>query len=180
MLSSLPALCWSTIPKSCNNSILLYGTYISATQIIYEAYCSPVAEDVPLIFSTVQLYAPKMSLTDWAMVSTVWYVPVVVLVTTCVCWYVALVVNIAPFFLQVTVVTGPPVEVQVRDLVVSLYTSVVAVGVPKTPKYHAVDLVFPDVAEFSFLVRLLRIAWITGQVCVEETPQLILYSKKIW
>ena len=45
-----------------------------------------------------------------------------------------------------------------RDLVVSLYTSVVAVGVPKTPKYHAVDLVFPDVAEFSFLVRLLRIA----------------------
>jgi len=83
---------------------------------------------------------------------------VVVSVTTCVCWYVALIVNIAPFFLQVTVVTGPPVEVQVRDLVVSLYTSVVAVGVPKTQKYHAVDLVFPDVAEFSFLVGLLRLA----------------------
>ena len=29
-------------------------------------------------------------------------------------------------------VAGPPVEVQVRDLAASLYTSVVAVGVPKT------------------------------------------------
>jgi len=108
----------------------------------YEAYCSPVvliAADVPLVFPTVQLYLPEMSLTNWVMVSTVSYVPVVVLVTTFVCWYVALVFNIAPFFLQVTVVAGPPVEVQVRDLVVSLYTSVVAVGVPKTQKYHAVD-----------------------------------------
>jgi len=42
------------------------------------------------------------------------------------------VVIIAPSFLQVTVVAGPPVEVQVRDLVVSLYTSVVVVGVPET------------------------------------------------
>ena len=31
-----------------------------------------------------------------------------------------------------TVVAGPPVEVQVRDLVVSSYTSVVAVGTPET------------------------------------------------
>jgi len=38
----------------------------------------------------------------------------------------------APFFLQVTVVAGPPVEVQVRDLVVSLYASMIAVGAPET------------------------------------------------
>ena len=66
------------------------------------------------------------------MVSTVSYVPVIVLATTCVCWYIALIAIISPLFLQVTFVAGPPVEVQVRDLVVSLYTSVVAVGVPET------------------------------------------------
>jgi len=74
---------------------------------------------------------PDMSVTDWEMVSTVSYVPVEELVTTCVCWYVALIVNTVPFFLQVTVVAGPPVEVQVRDLVVSLYVSMVAVGAPE-------------------------------------------------
>ena len=41
----------------------------------------------------------------------------------------------APFFLQVTVVAGPPVEVQVRDLLVSLYPSVVTVGVPETENH---------------------------------------------
>ena len=87
-----------------------------------------------LVFPTVQLYLPKTLLTDWVMLSTVLYVPVVVLVTTFVCWYVALRVITAPSFLQVTVVAGPPVEVQVRDLVVPLYTSVVAVGVPATKK----------------------------------------------
>ena len=79
-----------------------------------------IAADVPLVFPTVQLYVPKMSVTLWSMVSTVSYVPVVVSVTTCVCWYVALTAITAPFFLQVTVVAGPPMEVQVRDLVVSL------------------------------------------------------------
>jgi len=78
----------------------------------------------------VQLYLPDMSVTDWEMVSTVSYVPVEELVTTCVCWYVALIVITAPFFLQVTVVAGPPVEVQVKDRVVSLYINVVEVGVP--------------------------------------------------
>ena len=73
------------------------------------------------------------------MVSTASYVPVVVSVTTCVCWYAALIAIIAPSFLQVTVVAGPPVEVQVRDLVLSLYTSAVVVGVPITQKYHAVE-----------------------------------------
>ena len=98
---------------------------------------SPVTSieaDVPLAFPTVQLYLPEMSLTDWAIMSTVSYVPVTGSVTTCVCWYVALIVIIAPSFLQVTSVAGPPVEVQVRDLVVSPYTSVVAVGVPTITK----------------------------------------------
>ena len=90
-----------------------------------------IAADVPLLFPTVQLYIPNMSVTDWAMVSTVSYPPVAALVTTCVCWYSPLMVIMTPSFLQVTVVAGPPVEVQVRDLVVSLYTSVVAVGVPE-------------------------------------------------
>ena len=68
------------------------------------------------------------------MESTVSYVPVVVLVTTCVCWYVALVVIITPLFLQVTVVAGPPVDVQVRELVVSLYTNMAAVTAPERKK----------------------------------------------
>ena len=72
-----------------------------------------------------------MSATDWVMVSTFSYSPVTVLVTTCVCWYVVLMVIMDPSFLQVTVVAGPPVEVQVRDLAVPLYSSVVAVGVPE-------------------------------------------------
>ena len=114
-----------------------------------------IAADVPLAFPTVQLYMPEMSLTDWGMVSTVSYVPVVVLVTTCVLLYVAFLVITAPSFIQVTVVAGPPVEVQVRDLVVSLYTSEVALGVPKTQKYYAVDFIssgIVEVAEFALLV----------------------------
>ena len=79
----------------------------------------------------VQLYLPKISVTDWAMVSTVSYSPVTVSVTACVCWYSPLMVIMTPSFLQVTVVAGPPVEVQVRDLAASLYSSVVAVGAPK-------------------------------------------------
>ena len=59
------------------------------------------------------------------------YVPVTGSVTPCVCWYVALIVITTPFLLQVTVVAGPPVEVQVKDLVVSLYTNEVAVGTPE-------------------------------------------------
>ena len=97
-----------------------------------------IAADVPLLFPTVQLYVLKMSVTDWAMVSTVSYSPVTVSVTTCVCWYVALMVILTPSFLQVTVVAGPPVEVQVRDLAVALYSSVVAVGVPES-KYNIME-----------------------------------------
>jgi len=100
-----------------------------------------IAADVPLVFPTVQLYLPEMSLTDWVMVSTVSYVPVVVSVTTCVCWYVTLLVITPPSFLQATVVAGPPVDVQVRDLVVSLNTSAVVVGLPTTQKYHAVEFI---------------------------------------
>jgi len=99
-----------------------------------------ITADVPLVFPTVQLYLPEMSLTDWVMKSTVSYVPVVVSVTTCVCWYVALIVITPPSFLQVTVVAGPPVEMQVSDLAVSLYTSAVVVGLPTTQKYHAENL----------------------------------------
>jgi len=92
-----------------------------------------IAADVPLVFTTVQLYVPKMSVTLWAMLSTVSYVPVPVSVTTCFCWYIVPSIAIlAPSFFQVIVVAGPPVEVQVRDLVVSLYTSVVTVGTPET------------------------------------------------
>ena len=96
--------------------------------------CRPVvspAGELPLLFSTVHLYLPKIAVTDWAIVSTVSYSPVTVLVTACVCWYVVLMAIVDPSFVQVTVVAGPPVEVQVRDLVVSLYSSVVAVGAPK-------------------------------------------------
>ena len=114
---------------------------------------SPVTSieaDVPLAFSTVQLYLPEMSLTDWAMVSTVSYVPVTGSVTTCVCWYVALIVITAPSFLQVTVVAGPPVEVQVRDLVVSPYTSVVAVGVPTITKIASRRIIMMKVVKYRF------------------------------
>ena len=96
----------------------------------------PSIADVPLLFLTVQLYLPETSVTDWAMVSTVSYAPVEELVTTCVCWYVALIVNTVPFFLQVTVVAGPPVEVQVKDRFVSSYIKVVAVGVPTMGEHY--------------------------------------------
>ena len=172
---------------------LLYGTYIRSTLPLQNVWsvchkCSPVAlnaADVfPLIFSTVQLYLPKMSLTDWAMVSTVSYVPVVVSVTTCVCWYVSLIVITPPSFLQVTVVAGPPAEVQVRDRVVWLYTSAVVVGVPTTQKINIMQWTllavvnFPDVAEFTLQVRnnvYLRLAqaylkyW---SFYIEETPAI--------
>ena len=105
---------------------------IDAKIVIESLPVVSIAADVPLVFPTVQLYVPKASVTLWSMMSTVSYVPVAALVTTCACWYVELIVITAPSFLQVTVVAGPPVEVQVRDLVVSLYTSVVAVGVPET------------------------------------------------
>ena len=113
-----------------------------------------IAADGPLVFPTVQLYVPKMSVTLWAMVSTVWYVPVTGSATTCVCWSVALRVITTPSFLQVTVVAGPPVEVQVRDLVVSsLYTNEVAVGTPEI-KNHGVDFVssnkITDVTQFIY------------------------------
>jgi len=42
--------------------------------------------------------------------------PSVVFAIICVCWWVVLGVITAPFFVQVTVVAGPPVEVQVRVL----------------------------------------------------------------
>ena len=101
----------------------------------------PSIADVPLLFLTVQLYLPETSVTDWAMVSTVSYVPVEELVTTCVCWYVALIVNTVPFFLQVTVVAGPPVEVQVKDRLVSSYIKVVAVGVPTMGEHYNNSLI---------------------------------------
>jgi len=51
----------------------------------------------------------------------------------------------------VTLVAGPPVEVQLRDLVVSMYTNKVAVG---TPEIHGVDFVssdeFADITHFIY------------------------------
>jgi len=136
---------------------------LSAAMGEYCHKCPPVAlnaaDVVPLAFPTVQLYLPKMSLTDLAIVSTVLYVPAVVVVTTFVCRYVSLIVIITPFFFQVTVVAGPPAEVQVRDLVESLYTSAVVVGVPTTQKINIMQWTLlavvnlPDVAEFTLLVR---------------------------
>ena len=56
----------------------------------------------------------------------------------------------APFFFQVTFVAGPPVGVQVRDLIISLYTSSVEVGTPEM-KNHGVDIInsgeFPDITQ---------------------------------
>ena len=46
-----------------------------------------------------------------------------------------------------TLVAGPPVEVQVRDLVVSLYTNKVAVG---TPEIYGVDFVSSDKSHSSY------------------------------
>ena len=48
----------------------------------------------------------------------------------CVCWWVVLGVITAPSFVQVTVVAGPPVEVQVRVLDSLLKVSSVTLGVP--------------------------------------------------
>jgi len=77
-----------------------------------------VSEDCPLAFTTVQLYVPTMllQLTEGLMVSTVWYVLLTGSTNLLVCWWVALRVIITPSLLQLTVVAGPPVEVQVRAL----------------------------------------------------------------
>ena len=48
----------------------------------------------------------------------------------CVCWWVALGVITAPSFVQVTVVAGPPVEVQVRILDSLANASLVTLGAP--------------------------------------------------
>ena len=144
---------------------LLSGTYIvrNHCQLRFWSICHkcwPVAlntaDVVPLIFSTVQPYMPKMSLTESAIVSTVSYVPVVVLVTTCLCWNVALRVITLPSFLQVTVVAGPPVEVQVKDLVVSLYTNMCAVGLP------AKDIARSDIMK-------LKVSWQIYPLCAHNS-----------
>ena len=91
-----------------------------------------VSEDSPVTFSTVQLYVPTMSLqwTDGSMVSTVWRIPSTASTTILVCWWVALRVITIPFFLQVTVVAGPPVELQVRVLDWSSKVKLVTMGEP--------------------------------------------------
>ena len=48
----------------------------------------------------------------------------------CVCWWVVLGVITAPSFVQVTVVAGPPVEVQVRVLDSLSIVSSVTMGAP--------------------------------------------------
>ena len=48
----------------------------------------------------------------------------------CVCWWVVLGVITAPSFVQVTVVAGPPVEVQVRVLDSLSNVSSVMLGAP--------------------------------------------------
>ena len=47
-----------------------------------------------------------------------------------VCWWVVFGVITAPFFLQVTVVAGPPVEVQVRVMDRLSYSTLVTCGEP--------------------------------------------------
>ena len=132
--------------KNFHECNLPYGlTMITAAEIVNKSLpVVSIAADVPLVFPTVQLYVPKTSVTLWAMLSTVSYVPATGSVTTCVCRYIVPSIAIlTPFFLQVTVVAGPPVEVQVRDLVVPLYTNKVAVGTPEI-KNHEVDFVSSD------------------------------------
>ena len=48
-----------------------------------------------------------------------------------VCWWVALGVITAPFFVQVTVVAGPPVELQVRILDWLSYLRLATLGKPE-------------------------------------------------
>jgi len=56
--------------NNCHEHNLPCGiTMITAAEIVNKS--SPVALDVPLVFPTVQLYVPKMSVTLWSMVSTV-------------------------------------------------------------------------------------------------------------
>ena len=54
----------------------------------------------------------------------------VALVTICVCWWVALRVITTPSLLQVTLVAGPPVEVQVRVVDWPLKVRLVTLGEP--------------------------------------------------
>ena len=63
--------------------------------------------------------------------STFWYVAVVASVTVCVCWYVTpSTTSGLPSLLQVTVVAGPPVDVQMKVLDWSLKVRLVTLGEP--------------------------------------------------
>ena len=87
-------------------------------------------ESIPLVFVTEQVYTPSLSVTPLPIVRVLLYVADIVFVTVCVCWYSALSANITQFFLQVTVVAGPPVEVQVNLLFPPLFTTLLTVGKP--------------------------------------------------
>ena len=56
--------------------------------------------------------------------------PSTVSTIVCVCWWVVLGVITAPSFVQVTVVTGPPVDVQLRVLDSLSIVSLVTQGLP--------------------------------------------------
>ena len=56
--------------------------------------------------------------------------PSIVFTIICVCWWVVLGVITAPSFVQVTVVAGPPVEVQVKVLDSLSSVSSVTLGAP--------------------------------------------------
>ena len=62
--------------------------------------------------------------------SVFWYMPSTLSTIICVCWWVVLGVITAPSFVQVTVVAGPPVEVQVRVLDSLSNVSLMTLGVP--------------------------------------------------
>ena len=60
----------------------------------------------------------------------------------CVCWWVVLGVITAPSFVQVTVVAGPPVEVQVRVLDSLSNVTPVTLGAPAYKEYGEVFMTF--------------------------------------
>ena len=64
------------------------------------------------------------------IVSTVSYLPRVPLVTTCDCVYVAFREIITPSFIQMTVVAGPPEDVQVRVAAARRNLMWLTLGVP--------------------------------------------------
>ena len=78
--------------------------------------------------------------------------PSVVFAIICVCWWVVLGVITAPSFVQVTVVAGPPVEVQVRVLDSLSNVSSVTLGAPAGDKQRIKKL-YTLLSPYSYVLR---------------------------